>query len=166
MTTAEQQILKFLFMQSPVGRLQLVADEHALVGVLWECETENRVKLGQMIEDQQDPLLLNAKTQLLEYFEGHRKTFDLPLSFKGTVFQMKVWDALLSIPYGETRTYKEIAIQIGNSKAVRAVGSANRRNPLSILAPCHRVIGASGKLVGFAGGLDKKQILLQLEQTA
>ena len=157
------QSLSYMFMSSPVGELQLVADEQALRAVLWECEASNRVKLGEMREHLQHPILLQAQQQLSEYFAGKRQTFDLPLAFYGTAFQMKVWNALLSIPYGETRSYKDIAAQIGNIKAVRAVGAANGRNPISIIAPCHRVIGASGKLVGFAGGLDRKQILLTIE---
>ena len=158
------QPLSYILMSSPVGELQLVADEQALRAVLWECEISNRVKLGEMVEQPQHPILLRAQQQLSEYFAGKRRIFDLPLAFYGTDFQMKVWNALLSIPYGETRSYKDIAQQIGNEKAVRAVGAANGRNPISIIAPCHRVIGASGKLVGFAGGLDKKQVLLELEQ--
>ena len=157
------QALSYMFMSSPVGELQLVADEQALRAVLWECEATNRVKLGDMVEQPQHSILLTTQQQLTEYFAGERQTFDLPLAFYGTDFQMKVWDALLSIPYGETRSYKDIALQIGNVKAVRAVGAANGRNPISIIAPCHRVIGASGKLVGFAGGLDRKEILLAIE---
>ena len=99
-----------------------------------------------------------------EYFEGQRQVFDLPLDFEGTEFQQKVWQALLTIPFGETRSYKQIAEQIGNVKAVRAVGAANGKNPISIITPCHRVVGANGKLVGFAGGLENKDVLLQLEQ--
>lgn len=158
--------LYFQYLNSPVGRLQLVANDHSLVGVLWESEIKNRVKLGEMLEDATHPILLKTKRQLKEYFEGARRHFDVPLAFVGTEFQMKVWQALLSIPYGETRSYKDIALQIGNIKAVRAVGAANRCNPISIIAPCHRVIGASGKLVGFAGGLDQKKILLDLEQNS
>ena len=101
-----------------------------------------------------------------EYFAAKRQSFDLPLDFAGTDFQKKVWQALLQIPFGETRSYKDIALQIGNVKAVRAVGAANGKNPISIIAPCHRVVGANGKLVGFAGGLDNKDILLTLEKIA
>lgn len=99
-----------------------------------------------------------------EYFAGQRQVFDLPLDFEGTEFQQKVWQALLTIPFGETRSYKQIAEQIGNVKAVRAVGAANGKNPISIIAPCHRVVGANGKLVGFAGGLENKDILLKIEK--
>jgi len=116
-----------------------------------------------MTEDQQHPTLLETQQQLTEYFAGTRKRFDLPLDFEGTDFQKAVWQALLTIPFGETRSYRDIAEQIGNVKAVRAVGAANGRNPISIIAPCHRVIGASGDLTGFAGGLKTKELLLRLE---
>ena len=155
--------LSYLYMDSPVGQLQLVADADALVAILWDNEQPNRVKLADLTEDQNHAILLQTRQQLHEYFEGQRRHFDLPLAFSGTEFQKKVWQALLDIPYGETRSYKQIAEQVGNVKAVRAVGAANGKNPISIVAPCHRVIGASGKLVGFAGGLDKKEILLQIE---
>jgi len=108
--------------------------------------------------------LLETQKQLTEYFAGKRQQFDVPLDFEGTEFQKKVWQALLSIPFGETRSYRDIAEQIGNVKAVRAVGAANGKNPISIIAPCHRVIGMNGKLVGFAGGLGNKDILLKIEQ--
>jgi methylated-DNA-[protein]-cysteine S-methyltransferase len=148
-----------------VGALKLVAHDHALVAVMWDNEDHKRVRLAELIEDHQHPMLLRVKKQLEQYFAGQRQQFDLPLDFQGTDFQQQVWQTLLTIPYGETRSYKEIAVQIGNEKAVRAVGAANGRNPISIIAPCHRVIGSSGALVGFAGGLDKKQILLSLEQS-
>ncbi len=108
-------------------------------------------------------LLNRAYIELEEYLKGIRKVFDLPLEPHGTEFQQKVWKALLEIPYGETRSYKDIAEKIGNSKASRAVGLANNRNPISIFIPCHRVIGANGKLVGYGGGLDIKERLLTLE---
>jgi methylated-DNA-[protein]-cysteine S-methyltransferase len=152
-------------MDSPVGALKLVAHDHALVAVMWDNEDHKRVRLAELIEDHQHPMLLRVKKQLEQYFAGQRQQFDLPLDFQGTDFQQQVWQTLLTIPYGETRSYKEIAVQIGNEKAVRAVGAANGKNPISIIAPCHRVIGSSGALVGFAGGLDKKQILLSLEQS-
>jgi methylated-DNA-[protein]-cysteine S-methyltransferase len=110
--------------------------------------------------------LLETEKQLSEYFAAKRQSFDLPLDFSGTDFQKQVWQALLQIPFGETRSYKDIALQIGNLKAVRAVGAANGKNPISIIVPCHRVVGANGKLVGFAGGLDNKDILLKLEKIA
>jgi methylated-DNA-[protein]-cysteine S-methyltransferase len=108
-------------------------------------------------------VLLETERQLNDYFAGKLRQFSLQLDFAGTEFQKKVWAALLSIPFGETRTYRQIAEQIGNPKAVRAVGAANGKNPISIVAPCHRVIGASGELTGFAGGLEVKAHLLGIE---
>jgi methylated-DNA-[protein]-cysteine S-methyltransferase len=157
--------LVYMYMDSPVGALKLVAHDQALVAVMWDNEDHKRVRLAELVEDRQHPMLHKVKQQLEEYFAGQRQQFDLPLDFQGTAFQQQVWQALLSIPYGETRSYKEIAVQLGNEKAVRAVGAANGKNPISIIAPCHRVIGSSRALVGFAGGLDKKQILLSLEQS-
>lgn len=156
--------LSFMEMNSPVGKLKLVAHDQALVAVLWENENPKRVRLAQLIENKNHPVLLETKQQLNEYFQGHRTQFDLALDFAGTEFQQKVWQALLTIPFGETRSYKQIAEQIGNVKAVRAVGAANGKNPISIIAPCHRVVGANGKLVGFAGGLENKDVLLKLEK--
>ena len=110
------------------------------------------------------PLLGQAKQQLAEYFAGQRQAFDLPLRMQGTPFQQKVWAALREIPYGETRSYGQIAAQVGNPKASRAVGMANNRNPIAIIVPCHRVIGANGSLTGYAGGLSVKEELLALER--
>ena len=149
---------------SPVGLLKLVAHDQALVAVLWENESPNRVRVATLIEDQNHPVLLKTQQQLREYFNQTRTIFDLALDFQGTDFQKKVWQALLTIPFGETRSYKQIAEQIGNVEAVRAVGAANGKNPISIIAPCHRVVGANGKLVGFAGGLENKEILLKIEK--
>ena len=156
--------LAFIEMASPVGTLKLVAHETALVAVLWENENPKRVRLAELIEQTHHPILLETQKQLTEYFARKRQQFDLPLDFEGTEFQQKVWQALLDIPFGETRSYRDIAEQIGNVKAVRAVGAANGKNPISIIAPCHRVVGANGKLVGFAGGLENKDILLKLEK--
>ena len=108
-------------------------------------------------------LIKNAGEQLLEYLGGSRTTFDLPLNPNGTEFQKKVWNALCDIPYGETRSYKQVAEAIGNNKASRAVGMANNKNPIMIIIPCHRVVGSNGSLVGYAGGLDVKEKLLFLE---
>ncbi|CAN7348969.1 methylated-DNA--[protein]-cysteine S-methyltransferase [Pseudomonas brassicacearum] len=149
--------------QSPVGQLILVARETRLAAILWENERLNRVRLGPLEEDTQHPVLKETERQLLEYFAGQRRRFELELDFAGTDFQIRVWQALLTIPFGETRSYRDIAIQIGQPTAVRAVGAANGRNPISIIAPCHRVIGSSGSLTGFAGGLAAKQLLLSLE---
>ncbi|WP_345816592.1 methylated-DNA--[protein]-cysteine S-methyltransferase [Paraburkholderia sp. PREW-6R] len=153
----------YTLMDSPVGQLKLVARGDRLAAVLWENDKPNRVRLGTMVEANERPVLLDTARQLHEYFAGERQTFDLALDFEGTAFQKKVWAALLTIPFGQTRSYSEIARQIGNLNAVRAVGAANGRNPISIVAPCHRVIGASGELTGFAGGLANKMLLLSLE---
>ncbi|HEK1689197.1 TPA: methylated-DNA--[protein]-cysteine S-methyltransferase [Pseudomonas putida] len=153
----------FTLMQSPVGTLTLVARGERLAAVLWEEERENRVRLGEVYRDDAQPILREAARQLDEYFAGKRQRFELALDFAGTAFQRQVWAALLTIPFGQTRSYSDIARQIGNPSAVRAVGAANGRNPISIIAPCHRVIGASGSLTGFAGGIPAKQYLLTLE---
>ncbi len=153
----------FTIMPSPVGMLTLVARGNCLAAVLWEEERENRVRLGTLHRDDQCPVLRETARQLGEYFDGKRQRFELALDFAGTEFQRQVWAALLAIPFGETRSYSDIARQLGNPRAVRAVGAANGRNPISIIAPCHRVIGASGNLTGFAGGLAAKQYLLALE---
>jgi methylated-DNA-[protein]-cysteine S-methyltransferase len=153
----------FKLMPSPVGQLTLVAREKRLTAILWQNERLNRVRLGPMMQCDNDPTLVSVERQLNEYFAGKRCRFDVELDFNGTDFQKQVWAALLTIPFGETRTYSQIAEQIGNLKAVRAVGAANGRNPISIIAPCHRVIGASGELTGFAGGLEAKRVLLELE---
>ena len=154
---------EYKLMPSPVGQLTLVARDGKLTAILWEKERPNRVRLGTLQEASNSPILLETERQLKEYFAGARNRFELELDFAGTDFQKKVWQALLTIPFGETRSYSQIAAQIGNPKAVRAVGAANGRNPISIVAPCHRVIGASGGLTGFAGGLEAKQYLLALE---
>jgi methylated-DNA-[protein]-cysteine S-methyltransferase len=153
----------FITLPSPVGELKLVANGSRLAAILWENDKPNRVRLGAMTEAPDNPILLRTARQLQEYFAGTRSQFDLELDFVGTAFQKKVWQALLTIPFGQTRSYSEIAQQIGNPSAVRAVGAANGKNPISIVAPCHRVIGASGKLTGFAGGLEAKERLLTLE---
>lgn len=153
----------YKLMDCPVGQLKLVARGDRLTAILWENDKPNRVRLGELVLADDRPILLEAERQLHEYFAGNREAFDLALDFQGTEFQKKVWAALLTIPFGQTRTYAQIATQIGNVNAVRAVGAANGRNPISIVAPCHRVIGASGDLTGFAGGLANKMLLLSLE---
>ena len=154
---------QYKLMPSPVGELTLVARDGKLSAILWEVERANRVRLGELIEANDSPVLRETERQLKEYFAGTRNQFELELDFAGTDFQKKVWQALLTIPFGETRSYSQIAEQIGSPKAVRAVGAANGRNPLPIVLPCHRVIGADGALVGFGGGLPVKQQLLRLE---
>jgi methylated-DNA-[protein]-cysteine S-methyltransferase len=148
---------------SPVGRLTLVATDQGLAAILWENDRPHRVGLDIGPADDSHPVLLETERQLNEYFAGQRKVFAVKLDVAGTAFQRKVWNALLTIPFGETRSYGQIARQIGNPRAVRAVGAANGRNPVSIIAPCHRVIGSTGKLTGFAAGLDVKARLLELE---
>lgn len=156
--------LLYKTMSSPVGELTLVANQSALAAILWENDKPTRVRLGPMGAVTNTPILYQAEQQLNEYFAGTRTRFELALNFVGTEFQRKVWAALLTIPFGETRSYSDIAIQIGNANAVRAVGAANGRNPISIVAPCHRVIGKGGDLTGFAGGVETKKILLDLER--
>ena len=153
----------FTTLPSPVGELTLVAGDKGLSAVLWENDDPSRVPLGTMERYDSAAVLVDAAGQLGEYFAGKRRVFSVPLDFSGTDFQKSVWQALLTIPLGETRTYAQIARQIGNPKSVRAVGAANGRNPISIIAPCHRVIGSDGKLTGFAGGLPAKSYLLELE---
>lgn len=149
--------------QTPVGKLKLVSSNKGLAAILWENDNPGRIRLGEMSKQNDHPILLKTEEQLKEYFKGARNKFSLALDFKGTEFQKKVWHALLTIPFGETRSYQQIADQIGHPKAFRAVGSANGKNPISIIAPCHRVIATSGKLAGFAGGLEIKTFLLDLE---
>jgi methylated-DNA-[protein]-cysteine S-methyltransferase len=156
--------LAFKIIESPVGELKLVASDHGLVAVLWENDCPTRVRLNEMAENDQHPVLVETERQLDEYFAGKRKEFSVALDMSGTGFQKDVWEALLAIPFGETRSYGQLAKQLGNPRATRAVGAANGRNPVSIIVPCHRVIGSSGKLTGFAGGLDVKAHLLSMEQ--
>ncbi|MDI3471232.1 MAG: Methylated-DNA--protein-cysteine methyltransferase [Pseudolabrys sp.] len=147
----------------PVGNLKLVASEAGLAAVLWPGDDSKRVRLPALAPNAAHPVLLDAERQLRDYFAGRRRTFTVPLDMAGTPFQQAVWQALLTIPYGETRSYSELARQIGRPEASRAVGAANGRNPVSIIVPCHRAIGADGSLTGFAGGLDVKRYLLNLE---
>lgn len=148
---------------SPVGELTLVASDAGLVAILWPDDDPRRVRLGALRYAPEHPVLVETAGQLADYFAGRRQGFDLPLDFRGTDFQKSVWTALLTIPFGQTRTYGQIASQLGRPTARRAVGAANGRNPISIVAPCHRVIGSNGALTGFAGGLEAKRLLLALE---
>ena len=138
---------------SIIGKINLCADDEALTNLGFGSGSGNNP----------NGIILEAVKQLSEYFDGKRQSFDLPLKPHGTEFQQKVWSALLEIPYGETRTYGEIAAATGNPKACRAVGMANNRNPIAVIIPCHRVIGSNGALTGYAGGLKAKEILLELE---
>ena len=155
--------LSYKFMESPIGNLKLVASERGLVAILWKDDRPRRVVLDDLVEHPDQTILKQTEAELEEYFAGKRTEFTVPLDTRGTPFQRQVWEALRGIPYGETRTYGQIANQLGNAKATRAVGAANGRNPVAIIAPCHRVIGFSGKLTGFAGGLEAKAHLLHLE---
>jgi methylated-DNA-[protein]-cysteine S-methyltransferase len=150
--------------ESPLGMLKLVASDKGLVAILWEKDNPRRVPLSNLVENDQHPVLVETQRQLEEYFAGKRKSFSIALDMRGTRFQKEVWEALLAIPYGETRSYGQLAKQLGKPRATRAVGAANGRNPVSIIVPCHRVIGSSGKLTGFAGGLEAKAHLLSLER--
>lgn len=147
---------------SPVGTLWLTGDGAALTGLYMERPA--LLDLPGWVED--DAPFAAAREQLAAYFAGERQEFDLPLSPIGTPFQQQVWAALRAIPYGETRSYREIAEQLGRPTASRAVGAANGRNPISVIVPCHRVVGSSGVLTGYAWGLERKRALLDLEMTA
>lgn len=144
------------WMDSPIGGLRLHASAGLITAIDFDAEAAGRPLA--------DPLLDRAQRQLTEYFDGDRTTFDLPLARDGSEFQLKVWSALNTIPYGQTATYGEIARQLGYDTAVsRAVGSANGSNPIPIVVPCHRVIGSNGTLTGYAGGIERKRTLLDLE---
>lgn len=147
----------------PIGELTLVASAAGLRAILWDGDSESRVPLEYAEPADDAPVLNAAAAQLSEYFVGERQGFDLALDPDGTPFQVKCWLALADIEFGETSTYTQQAIAVGSPKAVRAVGAANGRNPLSIVLPCHRVVGADGSLTGFAGGLDAKRWLLDHE---
>ena len=153
--------IALLQIPSPLGILTLCASEDGLFRVDFE---ERSPAVSVSVSDRAERILTQASRELAEYFAGERREFSVPLHPVGTPFQQKVWAALCRIPYGETRTYGEIARQIGAPKAARAVGMANHRNPLPLFIPCHRVVGASGELTGYAGGLDRKRFLLALER--
>jgi len=142
--------------------LGIAEHDGAINRVFFSHKIKNENIEGYTVKE--TPLIKNAVKQLNEYFEGKRKMFNLPIAAQGTEFQLKVWEALKTIPYGETRSYGDIAVSINNPKAVRAVGMANNRNPVVIIIPCHRVIGADGSLMGFGGGLELKRKLLELEE--
>jgi methylated-DNA-[protein]-cysteine S-methyltransferase len=155
--------LSYKYFASPVGKLKLVASETGLIAVLWENDSPRRVPLKDLVANNEQSILVETERQLGEYFAGKRSEFSIPLDMRGTAFQKDVWRALQAIPFGGTSGYGAIAKQLGRPAASRAVGAANGRNPVSILVPCHRVIGSSGKLTGFAGGLDVKARLLNME---
>ena len=146
---------------SPFGEFWLCSQDDSLIGVLWN--NKDISSQSQIVAPTENPALLSATTQLSEYFQGRRKTFNLPLKLQGTDFQKTVWHTLTTIPFGTTFSYSELANQIHNPKACRAVGLANSKNKLAIIIPCHRVIGKNGSLTGFAGGMDLKSQLLKFE---
>ena len=154
---------RYLRIPTPLGPMLLVSDGQALTGAYFSGQKYDATPQSDWIEDASHPVLADTRCQLGEYFAGQRARFDLPLHPRGTPFQSRVWQALLAIPSGETRTYGAIARAAGEPAAVRAAGAAIGRNPISVIVPCHRVIGADGSLTGYAGGLDRKRRLLALE---
>jgi methylated-DNA-[protein]-cysteine S-methyltransferase len=152
-------------LDSPIGVLTLVSSDVGLTHVLFEGREPADVGLpADLPEVDDDPALEAAASQLTEYFAGERREFDVPIDLRGTDFQNDAWRALATVPYGETRSYGEQADAIGRPGAFRAVGAANGRNPIPVILPCHRIVGSDGSLTGFAGGLDTKRRLLDLEQ--
>ena len=147
---------------SPLGQITLQANDAGLTGAWFQVQTTAPDDFGTRQDNH--PILMQALTELVEYFAGKREQFDVPTSVDGTDFQKQVWGVLKKIPYGETWSYQDVAIAIDNPKAVRAVGMANGKNPLSIIVPCHRVIGKNGKITGYAGGVERKEMLLDLEK--
>jgi methylated-DNA-[protein]-cysteine S-methyltransferase len=164
MTTRTPSLeLRFRVIESPVGPLTLAGTPSELMHLRMEEQTHPPKGVDAWVRD--DSMFSDAATQLNEYFAGERKVFELPLALRGTEFQMEVWRGLQDIPYGETWSYAKLAAHIGRPNAQRAVGLANGRNPIGIVVPCHRVIGADGSLTGYGGGLDRKRLLLELERS-
>ncbi|MCX7974851.1 MAG: methylated-DNA--[protein]-cysteine S-methyltransferase [Candidatus Aminicenantes bacterium] len=153
----EKRDLYFGYYFSPLGPIEIVFSDEALYGLTFV----NRLKDMALFSH---PFLFEVQRQLMEYFSGQRKKFELPLIYEGTQFQLAVWSTLLGIPYGETVTYKDVALSLGRSRGFRAIGAANRANPISIIIPCHRVIGTDGCLVGYGGGIWRKRWLLAHEK--
>lgn len=148
----------YIFFDTPIGPMYMIENGRALT----HAGTGKSIPRPDAVMQHTD-LLERAKTQILDYLNGERKTFDLPIDPRGTLFQSAVWQALRNIPYGETRSYSEIATAVGRPKSARAVGMANNKNPLMIITPCHRVLGANGELIGYAAGIETKRFLLNLE---
>ena len=145
------------FYETEIGIIGIRENNKSITDIFFsKVDTNDNIEETDLIQE--------CFKQLKEYFEGNRMKFDLPLDARGTEFQKKVWNELLNIPYGETKSYKDIAIAIGNEKACRAIGMANNKNPIPIIIPCHRVIGSNGKLAGYAGGLNVKEKLLNIEK--
>lgn len=163
---AEARRLRHALMNSPAGPLQIVASERGISGIYWENHSHppGPEVLGERLPSlDTDALISQCATELAEYFSGTRKEFEVPLDAQGTEFQHRVWDQLSRIPCGESRSYGQLALVLGDAKLTRAVGAANGRNPISIIVPCHRVIGSDRSLTGYAGGLEAKLFLLRLE---
>ena len=152
--------MNYYIKQTKIGLITITEERGFITSLLFK----QKVFSGKWDKYFLSEVIERAFSQLEEYFEGERKEFDLPLNPKGTSFQQKVWSCLYKIPYGETRSYKDIAEQLGNASASRAVGNANNKNPIPIFIPCHRVIGSKGDLVGYGSGLDIKQKLLDVEK--
>lgn len=151
------------FINTPIGELEVLASPKGIVSISHMLEDHQSNKVQDNANPSSIKYVNEAISQLEEYFNGIRTTFDLPLKLEGTVFQKKIWNALLSIPYGETLSYKELAITVGSPKGFRAAGSACGKNPVSIIVPCHRILTSKGGLGGYAGGVDRKKWLLQHE---
>lgn len=156
--------IHMITMSTPVGELRLVGGDAGLTAVLWPDDTDRVPLPADLAPEGEHPVLAEARRQLDEYFAGSRTSFDLPLDLRGTDFQQRAWRSLAQIPYGETLSYREQAELLGDPRLARAVGTANGRNPLSIVLPCHRVVGSDGSLTGYAAGLDAKRFLLELER--
>jgi len=165
-TTANRKTaiqLGCLTIRAPIDDLHLIASATGLVEILWKERAVPVEALRVRPGDERFPVLGMAAEQLAEYFAGTRASFHIPLDLRGTAFQLRVWEQLQNIPYGETCSYLDIARRLGDEKATRAVGAANGRNPIPVVIPCHRVIGTNGSLTGFGGGIQRKQLLLELE---
>ncbi len=162
-----ENVMKYYFkkLDSPIGILYVVATSQHLVGLVPEIGWSRLKKRFNILVESKNDIINNTQYQLTEYFKGNRQKFDISISLNGTDFQKSAWDALLEIPYGKTITYGEQAKNIGSPRAMRAVGGANGANPIAIVVPCHRVIGKSGKLTGYASGLAIKRFLLELESS-
>lgn len=153
----------FSYYNSPLGKIKIEEKDNYIVGIGFVMD--NDIISEEINMERENGIITRCKIQLDEYFNGYRRDFDLEIKFlRGTDFQKNVWNELRKIPYGETISYKELAERIGNPKACRAVGGANNKNPIGIIVPCHRVIGANGKMIGYAEGIDKKEFLLKLEK--
>lgn len=157
-------MIYFTFYESPIQTLRLLCDGRSLIGLYMMSEKHHLIPQSDWLEDESVAPFLETKQQLTAYFAGTLTKFDLPLKLQGTIFQQQVWEALKTISYGTTMSYGELAQQIGQPNAFRAVGVANGRNPVSIIVPCHRVIAANGKLTGYGGGIERKQWLLNHER--